>query len=48
MDVMNPQLIEALRQINDDPTYLNQGDGELVDLSVCLLFIIISMMRFSD
>ena len=30
---INPQLVAALKEINDDPGYL--GNGELVDLSVC-------------
>eukprot|EP01084_Bolivina_argentea_P169445 293745_1 len=33
MDAMNPELIAALREINDDPSYLKPGEGELVDLS---------------
>ena len=36
MEAMNPQLIAALREINDDPSYLQQGEGQLVDLSVCI------------
>merc|ERR1719242_3025178 len=33
IEAMNPQLIAALREINDDPSYLQQGEGQLVDFS---------------
>lgn len=40
MCVMNPALIAALKEINDDPGSLHpNADGEMVDLSVCDLMM---------